>query len=488
MKETDKKPKLSAEIFIIPVEENRYLVYAPLRKAAFVGNAPVVNFLADLKEGVYRAEADPDGTVAEFLRRLEIVDAGDETPPSGLCEGAPEPVGVSLFLTTACNLRCTYCYASAGDTVREKMPFDVAARGIDFVLRNAVRRKAEQIELNYHGGGEPTVHWSVLTRSLAYARRQAEAQGLKVTASTATNGMLNDRQIDWITTNLQGVSLSCDGLPEAQDRHRVRPSGRGSSSRVVHTLRRLDEAGFNYGIRMTATADLIPYMADSVDYLFSNFKIGSVQVEPAYQIGRYADRPSAETEEFLYAFREAQRRAKAHGRELTYSGARVGILTCHFCAVSQDSFALLPDGTVSSCFEACSHSNPYSPLFFYGKEDAASDSGYRFDMERLSSLRRQAVQFRDHCRGCFAKWTCAGDCYHKAVTVMGGEGEFTGTGRCHINRELTKDQILARIKDAGGLCWHELPDHLREQAYRHQIGQQVKGAQTAEYLNKQENV
>ncbi|MDR1222084.1 MAG: hypothetical protein LBL07_04290 [Tannerella sp.] len=26
-----------------------------------------------------------------------------------------------------------------------------------------------------------------------------------------------------ITANLQGVSLSCDGLPEAHDRHRVRP-------------------------------------------------------------------------------------------------------------------------------------------------------------------------------------------------------------------------------------------------------------------------
>ncbi|MDR1339036.1 MAG: 4Fe-4S cluster-binding domain-containing protein [Prevotellaceae bacterium] len=459
MKRGNKKPELSAEIFIIPLEENRYLVYAPLRKAAFAGNAATVNFLADLKEGIYRGESDPDGTIAEFLRRLEIVDAGAETPPSEMCGGTPEPLGVSLFLTTDCNLRCTYCYASAGDTVRERMPLAVATRGIDFVIRNAVRKKAEQIELNYHGGGEPTVHWTVLTRSMEYARRQAEAQELKVNASTATNGMLNDRQIDWITANMQGATLSFDGLPEAQDKHRIRPSGRGSSSRVIHTLHRFDEAGFSYGIRMTATADLIPYMADSVDYIFSSFGASSVQVEPAYQIGRYADRPSAETEEFLAAFREAQRRAKAHGREITYSGARLGTLTCHFCAMSQDSFALLPDGTVSSCFEACSHSNPYAHIFFYGEQDDGTE-GYRFDMKRLNSLRRQAVQFRRHCSGCFAKWTCAGDCYHKAVTVMGGEKEFAGTGRCHINRELTKDQILEQIREAGGLCWHELPERL----------------------------
>lgn len=461
----EKIPELSAEIFVIPLEEKKYLVYAPLRKAAFVGNAALVNFLADLKNGTYRPETDPDGMTSEFLRRLEMVDAGAETEPDFNCEGTPCPVGLSLFLTTACNLRCTYCYASAGDAAPERMPLETARRGIDFVIRNAIDRKAGGIELTYHGGGEPTVHWSVLTRSLTYAREQTKAHGLSLNASSATNGMLNDRQIDWITANLNGVSLSFDGLPEAQDRHRIRPSGRGSSSRVIHTIRRFDEVGFDYGIRMTATAELIPFMADSVDYIFTEFRANSVQVEPAYQIGRYADQPSAETEEFLAAYREAQRRAEKHGRELTYSGARLGILTNHFCAVSQDLFALLPDGTVSSCFEACSHRNPYSEIFFYGQPDKATD-GYSFDMKRVERLRGQAVQNREHCRGCFAKWTCAGDCYHKTVTINGGDGEFAGTGRCHINRELTKDQILARISEAGGVCWHELPDHLREQAYR----------------------
>ncbi|MDR1407863.1 MAG: radical SAM protein [Tannerella sp.] len=461
----EKTPRLSAEVFIIPLKGRKYLIYAPLRKAAFVGNGATVNFLADLKDGCYRAEADPGGEIVEFLRRLEIVDAGEETPPNYDREGEPCPTAVSLFLTTACNLRCTYCYASAGDTVRESMSMDVARRGIDFVVANAVRQKSPAVELNYHGGGEPTVNWRTLTCSFNHARRRTQDAGLDLHASTATNGMLTDRQIDWITAHLQGASLSCDGMPEAQDRHRVRPSGRGSSARVMHTLRRFDEAGFSYGIRMTATAELIPFMADSVDYIFSSFRTGSLQIEPAYQIGRYADQPSAETEAFLSAYREAQRRAAKYGKQITYSGARVGTLTNHFCAASQDSFALLPDGTVSSCFEACSHSNPHAHVFFYGRPDEDGGRGYRFDMERLGLLRRQGVQRREHCSECFAKWTCAGDCFHKAVVINGRAAEFSGTGRCHINRELTKDQILQRIAEAGGICWHELPDHLCEQAY-----------------------
>jgi len=72
----------------------------------------------------------------------------------------------------------------------------------------------------------------------------------------------------------------------------------------------------------------------------------------------------------------------------------------------------------------------------------------------LNNLRQQAVQHRAYCQECFAKWSCAGDCYHKALTVNGA-GKFAGSDRCHVTRELTKDQILANIAASGGLCWHE---------------------------------
>lgn len=126
-------PAISAELFTIPLAANQYIVYAPLRRAAFVANARVVNWLADLKAGCFDQATDPDGALVEFLRRLEILDAPPEQLPITEFSGDPEPTSVTLFLTTACNLRCTYCYASAGDTPTKYMPLDVAKRGIDFV-------------------------------------------------------------------------------------------------------------------------------------------------------------------------------------------------------------------------------------------------------------------------------------------------------------------------------------------------------------------
>ena len=455
-------PRLSAEVYSIPLGDERFLIYAPLRRAAFVGNAQTVNFLAALKVNNLDAGADPDGSLVEFLRRLEIIDAGAETLPVEHCTELPEPTALTLFLTTACNMRCTYCYASAGDTQKKSMPLQVAKRGIDFIVANAVRKNMPHIGLDFHGGGEPTVNWRTMTGALAYARELCSSSGLNVMSHSATNGLLSEKQIDWIIANLQGASVSFDGLPEMHDRYRKTVSGKGTSERVMHTLRRFDEAGFGYGVRVTVTADMISKMADSVEFICTHCRTQHIQVEPAYLIGRWKEAPTAETQEFIEGFRAAQTRARKHGRSILFSAARTGMLTNHFCAVSRDSFALSPDGTVSSCFEAFSEQQPLADIFFYGKPAEGRQDGYQFDMERLENLRKQSVDHRPYCSGCFAKWSCAGDCYYKSLLVTGGtrDTEFAGTDRCHIIRELTIDQILERITNAGGLFWHEMPENI----------------------------
>ncbi|WP_242902551.1 radical SAM protein [Actinomadura terrae] len=357
---------------------------------------------------------------------------------------------MTLFLTTACNLRCTYCYASAGDAPATYMTMDVARRGIDFVVGNARRDGAPFAGVHFHGGGEPSVHWNLMTGALAYAR---EAAGdLEVIASSAGNGVFTDRQIDWMIANLNGgVSLSFDGLPEVHDRHRPTVRGDGSSGRVMHTMRRFSDAGHPYAVRLTVTAEQIPLLPESVDFVLANFTPTRVQVEPAYQLGRHEGQPDAETEEFIGAFREAQARAARYGHELVYSAARVGTLSNHFCGVTRDNFCLSPAGGVSACFEAFSEDNEFADVFFYG---SSTPDGFAFDTDRLDRLRGMGVENRPFCDGCFAKWNCSGDCYHRSLAAN-GRGEFAGSQRCHITRELVKDQLLTRIADSGGLVWRD---------------------------------
>jgi uncharacterized protein len=448
----ENKPALSAEIFTIPLGEEAWIVYAPARRAAFVANRPAVEFVAKLGRGILDAGANRDGSLLALLGGLEMVGAGPEPHPCVSYRGDPQPVSVTLFLTTACNLRCTYCYASAGGAAPKFMTLETARRGIDFVAANAARLGARHIEVGYHGGGEPTLGWPVLTGSFEYARERADELNLELRSSAATNGVLSDAQIDWMVAHLGAVNLSCDGLPAVHDQCRLTPSGRGSSARVIHTLERFDEARFSYGIRLTVTADHIATLPDSVEFL-CGFHPQTIQIEPVYLLGRGAQAASAESDEFVEAYRAAARRAASHGRLVHFSGARVGTFTNHFCSVSQDNFCLSADGNVTACFEAFGEDGPWAGEFFYGRPEAEGP-GYVFDAAVLDHLRSQAVENREHCRGCFAKWSCGGDCYYKWLAASGG-GEFSGSARCHVIRELTKDQILEKIEAAGGLLWHE---------------------------------
>ncbi len=446
-------PALTAALFLIPLDESSYIIYAPLRRSAFIANPATVRFLAQLQAGTLDEAADPDGSLVKFLRGLEIVDAPPERPPLYTQVGPPQPISVTLLLTTACSLRCTYCYASAGDKPVKSMRLDTAIRGIDFISSNAAARRIPWFEVSYHGGGEPTLNWAVLTGSFEHARRKAAEVGLTHRSSVATNGMLNDRQIGWITSHLTSANVSFDGLPAVHDSQRPTVAGKPSSARIIRTLRRFDSAGFQYGIRLTVLAHQAATLPESIEFITSEFRPSGIQIEPVYQLGRWQDGPSGETAEFIAAFREAQRRAARNGRSIGFSAARAGVLTNHYCSVSQDLFCLTPDGNVTACYEACSEDGPWAGVFFFGRP-AAGASGYEFDMNVVNRLRSHAVEFREHCQGCFAKWHCGGDCSYKALQ-LNGDGEFSGAGRCQITRELTKDQILERISAAGGLFWHE---------------------------------
>jgi uncharacterized protein len=326
---------------------------------------------------------------------------------------------------------------------------ETARRAIDFVAANAVAAGTPSFEVNYHGAGEPTAHWTLLEESHRYARGVAQACGLRLRASLTTNGALTNTKRAWIVSHLDSATLSFDGLPEVQDANRPFPSGRGSSDIVLATLRAFDRAGFRYSIRMTVTADAAACMAQSVGYLCRRFRPRAIQVEPLYRMGRGRDAADAETGVFIEAFRAARRTSPKAAKLLRFSGARLGTLTNRFCGVANDNFCVSPAGNISACHEVADEHQPWAERFFYGRPSTGA-AGFDFDEQVYAALRAHTADRLEYCAGCFAKWHCAGDCYHKALHW--NAGEFAGAGRCEIIRALTKDQILEKLAGGGGIA------------------------------------
>ncbi len=444
-------PAPPAELFVLPLSESEYLVYAPLRRAALIANAALLRTLRELQVGREAPEAPgAPPEVAAFLRRSGFLDIDPEPVLHGSPSGPPRPIAATLLLTSACNLRCSYCYAAAGDAPPTYMQSGTARRAIDFVAANAASTGSPTFSVDYHGAGEPSLHWTLLEESHRYARSVARSRGLQLRSSLTTNGALTPGKRAWIVAHLDGANVSFDGLPEVQDANRRFPSGRGSSDIVLATLRAFDLARFRYSIRMTVTAEAAPRLPQSVAFLCRRFRPRAIQVEPLYRMGRGRQAADSETAVFIEAFRAARHTSEKAAKLLRFSGARLGLLTNRFCGVANDNFCVSPAGNISACHEVADERQPFAERFFYGRPSAAA-SGYDFDETVYSILRARTVDRLDYCAGCFAKWSCAGDCYHKALHC--NPDDFSGAGRCEVIRALTKEQILEKIASSGGVLW-----------------------------------
>lgn len=444
---------ITTEVYIIPFA-NRYVIYAPLKKAAFIANAATVNFLSLLKEGRLKKITKEERDFLRFLNDIHLTGMNGDSPIATLNNATFKPTEVTLFLTNRCNLRCIYCYASAGSDSRADMPFSLAKSGIDFVFSNALELGRKTFSIGYHGGGEPTLNWKVLVESLAYAKELARKQGIKVYASVATNGVLSEVKRQWIIKNLNGVSLSIDGLPKVQDVQRPKSSGASSSTSVLKTMKAFEKSGFPYSIRMTVTSVSVNRVTESFEYLLKHARPKRIQLEPVYNLGRGQDKSlHVEPDKFITAFHEAKRIADGYGVGLFFSSARIDTLTNRFCRSCGEGFSLTPHGNITACYEICDEKAKFSQDFIFGYY-SRSQKCFLFDDEKLQKLRNRTVENIPWCQGCFCKWHCAGDCANKAHHAM-VDGEFIGHPRCEITRSLILDQILKKINESNGIFWAE---------------------------------
>ncbi len=276
------------EFFVIPIE-GKYLLYRPLRRLAIVGNQAMAELAEDLvcaqaSIGAMDAPSQSDGASARsersaaegakaFLEAIGFLEPDPPPPPPP--NPSYRPTTAVLLLTSRCNLRCTYCYASGGEGPIEDLPAELAQVVIDEVCRNAQELGMSHFDLSFHGGGEPLQAWEPVQEATAYAR----SKELPCRVSMVSNGICTTPQREWLLQNLDSLSISFDGRQETQDNHRPFASGQGSFKAVMRTLEALDKAQFSYGIRMTATAPWRGRLAEDVRFICEETGCPAMQVE-----------------------------------------------------------------------------------------------------------------------------------------------------------------------------------------------------------------
>jgi uncharacterized protein len=150
--------------------------------------------------------------------------------------------GLTLMVTNACNMRCTYCYNGIG--YDKTMSIDIGTKAIDRSI--ASLQNGGRLELGFFGG-EPMLEPDLILALIEHAQTQMQEKGLELLLSVTTNGTITNNKA-WqimMMPNLD-LAISIDGHPQTHDRNRIFPNGRGSSAEVLKTVSRLIDAGKDF--------------------------------------------------------------------------------------------------------------------------------------------------------------------------------------------------------------------------------------------------
>ncbi len=440
---------LSADCYVIPYpekDEHSYIAYFPIQSLAFEVNEDAAEILNSLKSKPCQTD---DPSVKEFLQHLEslkVINQNREAHPFVPFSENPLPTRSILLLSDKCNLKCLYCYTNA-QSKGVMLPLRMAKDAIDTIVRNAVNQKIGSVELGYHGGGEPTMNWDVLTGSFTYAQELCSKEGLHLNTSICTNGIMPVERARWIVGNIKDIAVSADGPPEIQNKQRPYHNGGESFNKLASTIDLFNEYKKLYAIRLTATEYAEGKLISIINFLIDRFNPPIICIEPLFICGRCETsgcKPPKD-DHFIAEMIESYKLGKEKKVSVQYSGNRISLLLSRFCGAQGSNFFITPHGDVTACLEVTDREDPRADYFMYGSYDRKTRR-FNFDIHKLKRLTDSQVQSFESCKDCFAKWHCGGDCLAKTPDFSKVNLQ-RNPYRCKINKALTRYSLISTMNE-----------------------------------------
>ena len=327
---------------------------------------------------------------------------------------------IVLQVTSACNLRCEYCYYSKGSSAMSHKPpmtFDVAVAAVDFLLEHS----GNFTDLNLvFFGGEPLLEFDLIAAVVAYAHNQALSAGKKIHFALTTNAtLLDQRMIDFLNENRVSATVSIDGFQSSHDRYRRFPGGEPSYEVILPNIRRLLRS-FNekpVAARVTLAKDtdhITPMLFHLLNLGFAEAGFAPVttsderyQLSPT-QMNNLLDQFRDLSDQFL--------RCALKNEFFGFSNIIDLLVELHEGDVKQ-----YPCGGGFGLFSVDAKGNLYLCQRLVGDVAAHMGDIYKgIDAVKIKNFRLAVARDRTPtCKDCWARKICAGGCYHEALTREG---------------------------------------------------------------------
>lgn len=359
---------------------------------------------------------------------------------------------ISIYLNATCNLACKYCVLATQKNIisDEDQIIDIkfAKRGIYDFFRDYSGRA-----VRYYGAGEPTIAFQQLCELTEYAQSLTSDQ---VFFELQTNGFFNEEKAKWIKNYMSFVWISCDGMPEIQDKYRPSKNGNTSSFVVERNIRYLASNDNNkVGCRATLPLEMVDNQIELIDY-FISLGVKYICVERAFSsideelFEAEQQSPQYFADKYYEAFLYAKKKGVFYGHLNMSNFDEKVRFNCRACFPYPH---LTTDGYVSCCDIAPFGKEKYKENsqmeLIYGKWN--KESGLiEYDEERIFNIRSRNVDVlrKSTCKDCKAIDYCAGGCLGQALLETGsilGKSSWNCAVTKHLFKKMPIDKGLYPI-------------------------------------------
>ena len=358
-----------------------------------------------------------------LLGKLDLIDKKLRKPSQKEASSKAVPVtNIALFITQECNLKCIYCYGdggsygSGGDMTRE-----TAYRAVDWLIEQS--EDVKKIGITFFGG-EPLLNFTLLKRVVQYALKRSKETGKEFEFGLSTNAsLLDDEKISFLKEYKIIPLVSFDGPKELQNTNRPFKDGKGSYDASVQKIKKLLEVLPESSCRATIVGSTDPLAVDNalreIGFATRYLSVASRSLFddennnhfPERDITGMLKRAKAEALELLVAIRE-------HNTEKLNSLKNSGVLVSRLQRFINRERRFFPCGAGRASVAVSCSGDIYLCHRFVGFNGQMLGNIFSGDLDR-EIYQISALKFQDECSNCFAKYLCAGGCYHDNLGKTG---------------------------------------------------------------------
>lgn len=288
-----------------------------------------------------------------------------------------------IHTTFRCNLRCTHCYACAGEHNEEMSIADIGR-----LAEQAISMKFRQLVIT---GGEPLFHHD--RTGLIELFRGLMRKGSNIVLRTNLTGKFSDRELMDIASAFDQVVVSIDGNEETHDARRGAGSYRNAVSnceRYAALSKELPFAGELSLACVMSAREINGLPGQSVQELADRLNVPRVRFRPLLPIGRAV---SSDEKPFSECINQ---------HEVIEEILCTPFTPMNSCGIGQNIY-ICPDGKSYPCYAWQTEASYLGNVLEEGLEDVLS-------APRFTRLRNCTVDTIEKCRECELRYLCGGAC------------------------------------------------------------------------------